>query len=160
MNKIENDKRQSPIKRELYQSDSDIAINESDNNGASHCVNTDKCQIKSENITEKEISAINLVRKKIPDEETMYDLAELFKVFGDSTRARILCCLEVKNLYVSEIAEILNLSVSAVSHQLRILRNAKLVRGVKEGKEVRYSLDDNHVMMIIECGMSHVNEKD
>ncbi|MBQ9131127.1 MAG: winged helix-turn-helix transcriptional regulator [Clostridia bacterium] len=105
-------------------------------------------------------SRIEQVRKKIPDEETVYDLAELFKVFGDSTRTRILCCLEVQDLYVGELAEVLNMSVSAVSHQLRVLRNAKLVRGVKEGKEVKYSLDDNHVMMIIECGLSHLKERD
>ncbi|MBQ7408795.1 MAG: winged helix-turn-helix transcriptional regulator [Clostridia bacterium] len=107
-----------------------------------------------------DLSVSEFVRKKIPNEETMYDLAELFKVFGDSTRAKILCCLEVKDLYVGEIAEVLNMSISAVSHQLRVLKNAKLVRGRKEGKEVRYSLDDNHVMMIIECGMSHLNERD
>ncbi|MBQ9745080.1 MAG: winged helix-turn-helix transcriptional regulator [Clostridia bacterium] len=101
---------------------------------------------------------IEFVRNKIADEETVYDLAELFKVFGDTTRAKILSCLEVKDLYVGEIAEVLNMSISAVSHQLRVLRNAKLVRGVKEGKEVKYSLDDNHVMMIIECGMSHIKE--
>ena len=105
-------------------------------------------------------SRIEQVRKKIPDEETVYDLAELFKVFGDSTRTRILCCLEVQDLYVGELAEVLNMSVSAVSHQLRVLRNAKLVRGVKEGKEVKYSLDDNHVMMIIECGLSHLKERE
>ena len=105
-------------------------------------------------------SRIGQVRKKIPNEETVYDLAELFKVFGDSTRTRILCCLEVQDLYVGELAEILNMSISAVSHQLRVLRNAKLVRGVKEGKEVKYSLDDNHVMMIIECGLSHLKERD
>lgn len=100
------------------------------------------------------------VRQKIASEETLYDLAELFKVFGDTTRARILCCLEVRELYVGELAEILDMSVSAVSHQLRVLRNAKLVRGVKEGKEVKYALDDNHVMMIIECGLSHLRERD
>lgn len=103
---------------------------------------------------------IEFVRKKIADEETIYDLAELFKVFGDTTRAKILSCLEVKDLYVGELAEILNMSISAVSHHLRVLRNAKLVKGVKEGKEVKYSLDDNHVMMIIECGMSHLKEKE
>ena len=103
---------------------------------------------------------IEFVRKKIADEETIYDLAELFKVFGDTTRAKILSCLEVKDLYVDELAEILNMSISAVSHHLRVLRNAKLVKGVKEGKEVKYSLDDNHVMMIIECGMSHLKEKE
>ncbi len=106
-----------------------------------------------------ESSIIEFVRNKIANEETIYDLAELFKVFGDTTRAKILSCLEVKDLYVGEIAEILHMSISAVSHQLRVLRNAKLVRGVKEGKEVKYSLDDNHVMMIIECGMSHIKEE-
>ena len=105
-------------------------------------------------------SRIEQVRKKIPDEETVYDLAELFKVFGDSTRTRILCCLEVQDMYVGEMAEVLNMSVSAVSHQLRVLRNAKLVRGIKEGKEVKYSLDDDHVTMIMECGLSHLKERD
>lgn len=104
------------------------------------------------------MNVIEFVRGKIADEETIYDLAELFKVFGDTTRAKILSCLEVRDLYVGEIAGILNMSISAVSHQLRVLRNAKLVKGVKEGKEVKYSLDDNHVMMIIECGMSHLKE--
>ena len=105
---------------------------------------------------EKDI--IEFVRNKIADEETIYDLAELFKVFGDTTRAKILSCLEVRDLYVSEIADVLHMSISAVSHQLRVLRKAKLVKGIKEGKEVKYSLDDNHVMMIIECGMSHIKE--
>ena len=103
---------------------------------------------------------VSAVRRKIADEETLSDLAELFKVFGDSTRAKILCCLEVRDLCVGELAEVLGMSVSAVSHQLRVLRNAKLVRGVKEGKEVRYALDDHHVMMIIECGLSHLRERD
>jgi ArsR family transcriptional regulator len=102
----------------------------------------------------------DFVRRKIASEEKIYDLAELFKVFGDSTRTKILCCLEVKDLYVGELAEILNMSISAVSHQLRVLKNAKLVRGVKEGKEVKYSLDDNHVMMIISCGLTHLAERD
>lgn len=103
---------------------------------------------------------VSAVRSKISDEETLCDLAELFKVFGDRTRTKILCCLEVRDLYVGELAEVLGMSVSAVSHQLRVLRNAKLVRGVKEGKEVKYALDDNHVMMIIECGLSHLQERD
>lgn len=101
----------------------------------------------------------DFVRRKIAIDEKIYDLAELFKVFGDSTRTKILCCLEVRDLYVSELAEVMNMSVSAVSHQLRVLRNAKLVRGVKEGKEVKYSLDDNHVMMIIACGLMHLEER-
>ncbi|MBP5402953.1 MAG: winged helix-turn-helix transcriptional regulator [Treponema sp.] len=103
---------------------------------------------------------IEQIRKKIPDDKTIYNLSELFKVFGDATRTKILSSLEVRELYVGELAEILGMSVSAVSHQLRVLRNAKLVRGTKEGKEVKYSLDDNHVAMIIECGLSHINEED
>lgn len=103
-------------------------------------------------------NSIELVKNKIADEDTIYDLAELFKIFGDSTRTKILNCLEVQDLYVGEIAEILNMSVSAVSHQLRVLKNAKLVKGTKEGKEVKYSLDDNHVSIILECGLSHLRE--
>lgn len=100
------------------------------------------------------------VKDKIPDDETITDLAELFKVFGDATRAKIISCLEVKDLYVGELAEILGMSISAVSHQLRVLRSAKLVKGTKEGKEVKYSLDDNHVAMIMECGLTHIHEAD
>lgn len=104
------------------------------------------------------MNIVELVKSKITDEETLYDLAEIFKVFGDTTRMKILSCLEVKDLYVGEIAEILGMSLSAVSHQLRVLRQAKLVKGVKEGKEVKYSLDDNHVALILECGLSHIRE--
>ncbi len=101
---------------------------------------------------------IEYVRAKLPDDETIYNLAEFFKVFGDPTRAKIMSCLEVKDLFVNEIAEILDMSVSAVSHQLRVLRNAKLVKGSKFGKEVKYCLDDNHVTKIIEFGITHINE--
>ena len=103
--------------------------------------------------------SIEDIRKKIPKEEIIYDLAELYKVFGDSTRAKILNALSIADLNVGEIANCLNMTISAVSHQLRVLRNAKLVKGIKEGKEVRYSLDDNHVMTIIECGLSHIRER-
>ncbi len=99
------------------------------------------------------------IRKKLPDEQTIYELAELFKMFGDSTRAKILGCLQVRDLCVGEIAVALGMSVSAVSHQLRVLRGAKLVKGTKEGKEVKYSLDDDHVTKIMEYGLTHVNEE-
>ncbi len=98
------------------------------------------------------------VRDKLPSDDTIYSLAELFKVFGDPTRAKILECLQIKDLYVGELADILGMSISAVSHQLRVLRSAKLVKGTKEGKEVKYSLDDDHVDKILECGLTHVNE--
>lgn len=98
------------------------------------------------------------LRRQLPDDEVIYELANLFKVFGDPTRAKILGCLQFGDLYVYEIAEILGMSVSAVSHQLRVLRGAKLVKGTKMGKEVRYSLDDDHVTKIMEYGLTHINE--
>lgn len=96
---------------------------------------------------------------RLSDEDAFVALAELFKVFGDPTRAKILGCLQVRGRCVGEIASALGMSISAVSHQLRVLRAAKLVRGVKEGKEVQYSLDDDHVTRIMECGLSHVKEE-
>ena len=104
------------------------------------------------------ITTIEEIKDNLPDDETIYDLAELFKVFGDSTRTKILSCLEIKELCVCDISECLGMTVSAVSHQLRILRNAKLVKSRKCGKEVIYSLDDDHVSKIFECGISHINE--
>ena len=98
------------------------------------------------------------IRNMLPEEDVIYNLAELFKMFGDPTRAKILKCLQIKDLYVGELADILEMSISAVSHQLRVLRSAKLVKGTKEGKEVKYSLDDDHVTQILECGLTHVNE--
>ncbi len=98
------------------------------------------------------------IRNMLPDDDVIYSLAELFKMFGDPTRAKILECLQIKDLYVGELSEILNKSISAVSHQLRVLRSAKLVKGIKEGKEVKYSLDDDHVTKILEYGLTHVNE--
>ena len=100
----------------------------------------------------------NKIRGQMPDEATVSDLTDLFKVFGDPTRAKILCCLNVQSLFVGEIAEVLNMSLSAVSHQLRIIRNAKLVKGDKMGKEVLYSLDDDHVMSIINLTLTHIAE--
>lgn len=99
------------------------------------------------------------IRNALPDDDVIYSLAELFKMFGDPTRAKILRCLQIRDLYVGEIADILDMSISAVSHQLRVLRSAKLVKGTKEGKEVKYSLDDDHVTKILEYGLTHVNEE-
>lgn len=106
----------------------------------------------------KETGLADSIRKKLPTEEKIYSLADLFKVFGDSTRVKILSCLLSGDLCVYKIAETLNMSMSAVSHQLRVLRNAKLVKGRKDGKEVVYSLDDDHIGIILECGLAHVNE--
>lgn len=99
------------------------------------------------------------VKENLPSDEVIYSLSELFKALGDPTRAKILGCLQQKGLCVGEIAEALGMTVSAVSHQLRVLRGIRLIKGTKEGKEVRYSLDDDHVTKIIECGLDHVNEK-
>lgn len=95
---------------------------------------------------------------EMPEEETLYDLAELFKVFGDSTRIKILYALFEAELCVGDIALLLGLSQTAVSHQLRVLRSSKLVKGRKEGKIVFYSLADDHVRTIIDQGMEHVDE--
>ncbi|MBP3367564.1 MAG: winged helix-turn-helix transcriptional regulator [Treponema sp.] len=99
------------------------------------------------------------IRNMLPEDDVIYSLAELFKMFGDPTRAKILQCLQIRDLYVGELADILEMSISAVSHQLRVLRSAKLVKGTKEGKEVKYSLDDDHVTKILKYGLMHVNEK-
>lgn len=101
---------------------------------------------------------VSFVIKHIPTDDVICDLAELYKVFGDSTRTKILSCLEIRELCVCDICECLNMTKSAVSHQLRILRQAHLVKARRNGKEVFYSLSDDHVTKIIECGLSHVNE--
>ncbi|MGN0638450.1 MAG: ArsR/SmtB family transcription factor [Huintestinicola sp.] len=101
---------------------------------------------------------VEKVRYRLPPDEILYDLAELFKVFGDTTRIRILYALFESELCVNDMAQLLGLSQTAVSHQLRVLKNNKLVRFRKEGKIVFYSLSDDHVRSIIEMGMEHVEE--
>ncbi|MCH5253412.1 MAG: helix-turn-helix transcriptional regulator [Lachnospiraceae bacterium] len=101
---------------------------------------------------------VKRVLEQQPDDEILYDLAELFKVFGDSTRIKILYSLFETELCVYDIARLLNLSQSSVSHQLRILKSSKLVKFRREGKSVFYSLDDEHVRAIISMGMEHVEE--
>lgn len=93
-----------------------------------------------------------------PEDEYLYDLAELFKVFGDTTRIKILYALLESKLCVGDIAQILGLSQSAVSHQLRILKDSKLVKFRRNGKIIFYSLDDDHVRNMISMGMEHVEE--
>ena len=102
---------------------------------------------------------LNLVKPQMPDEESLYDLAELFKVFGDTTRIRILYVLFESEMCVCDIAELLNLTQSAISHQLKILKQARLVRSRREGKTVFYFLDDDHVRTVIGQGMEHIDEK-
>lgn len=102
---------------------------------------------------------VNQVRDKMPQEESLYDLAELFKVFGDSTRIRILWALNETEMCVCDIAVLLNMTQSAISHQLRVLKQANLVKNRKEGKVVYYSLVDDHVREIFDQGLIHINEK-
>ncbi len=101
---------------------------------------------------------IKKVNEKMPDEDELYDIAELFKVFGDSTRIRILYVLFESELCVCDLAETLHMNQSAVSHQLKILKQAKLVSGRREGKSVFYSLADDHVRAIIDQGREHIEE--
>ncbi|NLY86613.1 MAG: helix-turn-helix transcriptional regulator, partial [Tissierellia bacterium] len=88
---------------------------------------------------------VNSVKEKMPEEEILYDLAELYKVFGDSTRVKILWALGESEMCVCDIAALLNMTQSAISHQLRILKQARLVKNRRVGKVVYYSLDDDHV---------------
>ena len=97
-------------------------------------------------------------QNKIPDEETLYDLADLFKIFGDTTRIKILYTLRKQELCVNELAQSLAMTPSAVSHQLKILRQSKLVKNRREGKSLFYSLNDNHVVTIVDQGMEHISE--
>lgn len=101
---------------------------------------------------------VNRVKAKMPQEENLYDLAELFKVFGDSTRIKILWALFEAEMCVCDIAFLLNMTQSAISHQLRVLKQARLVRNRKAGKVVFYSLDDEHVKQIFDQGMIHIKE--
>ena len=103
--------------------------------------------------------AVEQVLSEMPGDETLYDLAELFKVFGDSTRIKILYALFEAELCVCDISKLLGLTQSAVSHQLRVLKNSRLVKFRKDGKTVFYSLADDHVRKIIAQGMEHVNEQ-
>lgn len=101
---------------------------------------------------------IRTVREQMPDDDVLYDLAELYKVFGDSTRIRILYVLLEAEMCVCDIALLLGMSQSAISHQLRVLKQSKLVKYRREGKTIFYSLADEHVRMIINQGIDHITE--
>ena len=102
--------------------------------------------------------AVARVQEQLPADEVLYDLAELFRVFGDSTRIKILYALCESELCVGDIALALGLSQSSVSHQLRVLKSSKLVKFRREGKAIFYSLDDEHVRSMISLGLEHVEE--
>lgn len=98
------------------------------------------------------------IQDKIPVEEEVYDLADLFKIFSDSTRIKILCILFESEMCVYDLSSILNMSQSAVSHQLRLLKQSKLVKHRREGKIIFYSLSDDHIRKIIDNGLEHIQE--
>jgi len=110
-----------------------------------------ECNVIHEDIVSK-------VKKNMPKEEHLYDLAELFKVFGDTTRIKILYALFASEMCVCDIATLINMTQSAVSHQLRVLKQARLVKYRKEGKVVYYSLDDDHIKQIFDQGYMHITE--
>ena len=113
----------------------------------------DKCDC---NVIHEEI--VNQVKAKMPLEENLYDLADLFKVFGDSTRIKILWALDEAEMCVCDIAVLLNMTQSAISHQLRVLRQARLIKNRKDGKVVFYSLKDEHIKQIFNQALIHINE--
>lgn len=101
---------------------------------------------------------VQKVKEKIPDDEILYDLADFFKVLGDSTRIKILNALFHSEMCVCDIASLLGMTQSAISHQLRVLKQGRLVKHRKEGKSVYYSLDDEHIKHIVEEGLIHTTE--
>jgi len=114
---------------------------------ADHC----DCQVIHEDIVRK-------VKKLLPEDEQLFELAELFKVFGDSTRVRIISTLLHSELCVCDIGALLGMNKSAISQQLRVLRQSRLVKSRRSGKIVFYSLDDKHIGGIFKQGLAHVNE--
>ncbi|CAH2212037.1 ArsR/SmtB family transcription factor [Tepidibacter aestuarii] len=115
-------------------------------------IQTCTCNVIHEDIIEN-------ARNKMPEEETLYDVAELFKVFGDTTRIKIIYALFMSEMCVCDIATLLGMTQSAISHQLRVLKNARLVKFRKEGKVAYYSLDDDHVKQIFDTGLTHINHR-
>jgi ArsR family transcriptional regulator len=101
---------------------------------------------------------LNKVKENLEIDDVYEDLSDLFKILGDFTRTKILATLSISEMNVTDICEVINMSKSAVSHQLRVLRQAKLIKARKQGKEVYYSLDDEHVNKIYDCGLAHVKE--
>lgn len=98
------------------------------------------------------------LQETMPDEDLLFDLAELFKIFGDSTRIKILFALLGRELSVSDIADVLGITQSAISHQLRVLKTNGLVRFRRDGKSLRYALSDDHVTKILSMGLEHIAE--
>ena len=119
---------------------------------------SEKTPERSPESAQMDEAAIRRLQDDLPDDEVLYDLAELFRVFGDSTRIKILYALFESELCVNDIAQVVGISQSAVSHQLRLLKTSKLVKFRREGKAMYYSLDDDHVRSMIALGMEHTEE--
>ncbi len=121
-----------------------------------------KDSLDSQDIFEEDnsvrIEAVEFARSRMPQEALLCDLGDFFRVLGDSTRVRIVSALMYGELCVADIAATLDMSVSAVSHQLRVLRQAKMVRARRDGKQVFYSIDDHHVGIMIATGLEHLRE--
>ena len=117
---------------------------------------TNKIESCSCNIIHKD--TVDKVKSLIPNDEILYDLADLFKVFSDSTRIKILCALFQSELCVCDLAALLNMSQSAISHQLRVLKSSRLVKFRRDGKVIYYSLSDDHIEHIFNEGFKHVTE--
>ena len=105
-----------------------------------------------------ETNIVKEVNEQMPDEEILYDLAELFKVFGDSTRIKILYVLFESEMCVNDIASVLSMTSSAISHQLRVLKQSQLIKFRRDGKSIYYSLADDHVRTILDQGIDHICE--
>lgn len=113
---------------------------------------TCECSVIHEDVVRK-------VRETMPDEDPVYEVSELFKVFGDSTRARIICALTVSEMCVCDLSALLGMTQSAISHQLRILKTARMVKNRRNGKIVYYTLADDHIKAIFDLAFIHVMEE-
>jgi DNA-binding transcriptional ArsR family regulator len=111
-----------------------------------------------ENAREKLSPELEAIREKLPDDELIYDMADLYKVFSDSTRVKILCVLLEIELSVGDIGKLLEMNQSAISHQLRILKQSKMVKFRRDGKTLLYSIADNHIGQIFNQALEHIQE--
>lgn len=109
------------------------------------------------NVVHKDV--VEVVKENMTDEEMLYDLADFFKVLGDSTRIRIICALFQAELCVCDIASVLGMTQSSISHQLKTLKQARLVKSRRDGKTMFYSLDDEHVQKIFDLGIIHLTHE-
>jgi DNA-binding transcriptional ArsR family regulator len=109
-------------------------------------------------IREELTSELELIRDKLPDEELIYEMADLYKVFSDSTRVKILCVLLETELSVGDIGKLLSMNQSAISHQLRQLKQSKMVKFRRDGKTLLYSIADNHIGEILSLALEHIQE--